>query len=466
MTDSSKDLSVEERVSQVLRHLGVSRAHFAARNAPDWTGMAETFPEFISSMTLVCPLGFDPAVLRIVASRLLVFTGDSGNDAETVGRTLSEINDVKTITLSGYPSPNTYVDVAAERPEDIASGLVDFLDQMGRLHQTPTVELAEGAGEIAGISYQIQGSGPPLVLFPLSAAASQWDPVMARLTESYCVIALGGAELGMVGSLESRGRTPGYLGGLRSLLEEAQLQPGESVLEVGCGTGVLVRWMAQRSEGRNKVVGVDVNPYFLKEAAALVAREGMEDLAEFKEGSGEALPFPDASFDIALSSTVIQRLNAEKLLSEMVRVTKPGGRVAVLGHAHDMPRWINLPLGEALKSKIESPPWVTDRGHPEGCDDSSLYRRFNQLGLSNIRMFPHMASFDGGPRLQMLQTGILPGLNPEEAEEWRAAVAQAQAEGTFFIATPFHCAVGTKPGAVGTKPGAVGTKPGAVGTKP
>ena len=443
----------------MLRHLGIARAHFAARGAQDWTGLAETFPEVVSSMTLVCPLGFDPAVMASVASRLLVFSGDGGEAAETVERSLAGFEEARSITLSGYPSPNTYADVAAHRPEDIASGLLDFLDQMGRLHQTPKVVLAEGEGEVGGITYKIRGAGPPLVLFPLSAAPSQWEPIMPRLTGSYCTITLGGADLGMVGSLEDRGRTPGYLGGLRSLLEEAQLQPGESVLEVGCGTGVLDRWMARRTEGRNKIVGVDVNPYFLREAAALVAKEGMEDLVEFKEGSAEALPFPDECFDLALSSTVIQRVIADKLLSEMVRVTKPGGRVAVLGHAHDMPRWINLPLPEALKTKIESPPWVTDRGHPDGCDDSSLYRRFNQLGLSNIKMFPYMGSFDGGPRLRMLQTGILPGLNPEEAEAWRSAVAQAQAEGTFFIALPFHCAVGTKPGAVGTKPGAVGTKP-------
>ena len=436
----------------MLRHLGISRAHFAARGAQDWTGLAETFPDFISSLTLVCPLGCDPAVLASISSRLLVFSGEGGDAAETVERSLSGFTEAQTITLSGYPGPNTYADIAAQPQEEIASGLVAFLDKMGRLHQTPTVELAEGEGEIAGIRYKIRGAGPPLVLFPLSAAPSQWEPIMAKLTGRYCTITLGGAELGMVGSLENRGRTPGYLGGLRSLLEEAQLQPGESVLEVGCGTGVLDRWMVRRTEGRNKIVGVDINPFFLSEAAALVAKDGMEDLVEFKEGSAEALPFPDESFDLALSSTVIQRVNADKLLSEMIRVTKSGGRVAVLGHAHDMPRWINLPLPETLKAKIESPPWVTDRGHPNGCDDSSLYRRFNRLGLSNIKMYPYMGSFDGGPRLRMLQTGILPNLNAEEAEEWLVAVAQAQAEGTFFIALPFHCAVGTKPDAKGTKP--------------
>jgi SAM-dependent methyltransferase len=170
----------------------------------------------------------------------------------------------------------------------------------------------------------------------------------------------------------------------------------------------------------------------------------LEDVVSFREGSAEALPFEDNSFDVAFSSTVIQRVNADLMLPEMVRVTKPGGRIAVLGHAHDMNRWINLPLGPALKAKIESPPWVDDRGNPMGCDDATLYQRFSRLGLSNVKMFPFISTFSEGIRLQFLQGGILPTLTAEEAADWRAAADQAEADGTFFISTPFHCAVGTK----------------------
>jgi len=49
------------------------------------------------------------------------------------------------------------------------------------------------------------------------------------------------------------------------------------------------------------------------------------------------------------------------------------------------------------------------------------------------------------PRLAGFEQLLLATLNPEEAEEWRSAVAQAKASGTFFIAMPLHCAVGTKP---------------------
>jgi len=445
-------LPVEERIRQVLEHLGISKAHFAARGAADWTGLATAHPEVIASLTLVCPLGFDPEVLASVASRLLVFNAEQGASAEMVERNLAGLPDVTTITLTGYSSPNTYADIAVERKDAVASGMLEFLERMEQSTANST-ELSDdagvrgtrgGEGEVANISYRVSGSGPPLVLLPLGAAPSQWDPLVSRLSQGHTIIRLGGSELGMLASLEARGQTPGYLGALRSLMQETQLRTGETILEVGCGTGVLARWLARRTRGRNRIVGMDVSPFFLREAAILAKKDGLEEVIEFQQGNAESLPFPDGSFHVSISSTVIQRVDANKMLAEMLRVTKPGGRVAILGHAHDMHRWVNLPLGQALKSKVETPPWSVDRGHDLGCDDATLYRRFHSAGLSQIKMFPYMGTFTEGTPLQMLETSILPTLTPEERETWRAAVEQGQSDGTFFISTPFHCAVGTK----------------------
>ena len=76
--------------------------------------------------------------------------------------------------------------------------------------------------------------------------------------------------------------------------------------------------------------------------------------------------------------------------------------------------------------------------------DTSLYRRFHQAGLTKVKMFPQLATNTDRERLRFLQGEILPALNPVEVEEWRTALAEAEAEGTFFIAEPYHCAVGTK----------------------
>jgi SAM-dependent methyltransferase len=248
----------------------------------------------------------------------------------------------------------------------------------------------------------------------------------------------------MVASLEARGHTPGYLRVLGNLMDAARLRPGEVVLEVGCGTGVLDRWLAQRTAGANRIVAVDVNPFLLQEAAALARQEGVGHLIEFHQGSAEALPFPENHFDVTMSSTVIQRVDADRMLAEMTRITKPGGRVAIVGHAHDMPQWVNLPLPPTLKAKIEAPGWHDAEAYPLGCDESSLYRRMRQAGLAPVQMFPQFAAFSERSRLQQMRASLLQTLSPEETQAWHAALAQAEADGTFFVATPFHCAVGTK----------------------
>ena len=439
------DTPVEERIVAVLRQLGIERAHFASRGLNDWQGMAARFPEAVASLTLVCPLGFDSLALTPLADRLLVFNADNGAATETIDRNMEGLPAASVVTLADCGYPDNYNDLAVQRGADIAPAMLEFLSAkevnngLGRL--APSVE----EGEVDGIYFKVQGSGAPLVLLPLGAAPSQWEPLVASFSERYCVVSMTGPELGMVASLEARGRTPGYLSAVGSLIAAAEVQPDERVLEVGCGTGVLCRWLARETGHKNPVTGMDVNAFFLREGAEIARREGLEDMVSFREGSAEALPFGDNSFDVTFSSTVIQRANADLMLPEMVRVTKPGGRMAVLGHAHDMNRWVNLSLSPGLKARIESPPWVEDRGHPMGCDDASLYQRFSKLGLTNTKMFPFISSFSDRSRLQFLQGGILPTLTAEEVAEWRAAVGQAEVDGTFFISTPFHCAVGTKP---------------------
>jgi ubiquinone/menaquinone biosynthesis C-methylase UbiE len=387
----------------------------------------------------------EPDILVPLASRLLVISGDQGRPAERARRVVANLPAATLHILADYVSPTPYTDIAVDRTAEIEAAMLEFLARIDRQNGIGRVALSAGTGEVAGIAYRIQGAGSPLVLLPLSVAPSQWEPLLPRLAAQHCTIILSGPALGMVGSLEARGHTEGYLSVVAKLLEAAQLQPGESLLEVGCGTGVLDRWLARRTAGKNPIVAVDINRFLLQEARALARQEGLEHLIAFREGDAEALPFPDSSFDVTMSSTVIQRVDADRMLAEMVRVTKPGGRVAVVGHAHDMWRWVNLPLPPALKAKVEAPGWADESGHPRGCDDASLYRRMHRAGLTQVKMFPQLATFDDRARLEMLQASILPALSPQETEEWRAAVAQAEAEGTFFIATPMHGAVGTKP---------------------
>jgi SAM-dependent methyltransferase len=438
-------LAAHERVVRLLDRLGAPRTHLAGRHPNVLGEVLSARPDLVASATLICPPAFDPAPFRPVADRVLAVLGDSGPAASAGGRALAQLPGATTAVLPRYESL-PWSDLVADRPEAIGDALLAFLEGVSTRDGLAPAGLPEGAGEVAGVTYRIRGSGPPLVLFPLGLAPSQWDALLPRLAARYCTIALGGAYLGVLAALEERGRTRGYLGVVAAVADALDLGPGRRVLEVGCGSGVLCRWLARRLGGATPVVGVDVNRYLLREAAALAAREGLAERIDFREGDATALPFADASFDAALAVTVLEEVDADRALAELVRVTRPGGRVGVVVRAVDVPFWYNLALPPDLKARAER---VAGPGAgPGGCADGSLLRRCRVAGLAAARAWLQMATLYPGRDTWELwayyQSWVLGALSADEAVAWRAAVGRAEADTTLYWAFPHHCAVGTK----------------------
>ncbi|MGH7265719.1 MAG: methyltransferase domain-containing protein [Candidatus Rokuibacteriota bacterium] len=109
------------------------------------------------------------------------------------------------------------------------------------------------------------------------------------------------------------------------LVEIAALSPGERVLDVACGTGVVARLAAQRVGTGGSVAGLDVNPGMLA-----VARSASPPGVSFEwhEASAEAMPLPDAAFDVVLCQMGLQFVpDRPAALREMRRVLAPGGRL-------------------------------------------------------------------------------------------------------------------------------------------
>lgn len=156
------------------------------------------------------------------------------------------------------------------------------------------------------------------------------------------------------------------------VLRLARLEPGESVLDVGCGTGTLAIVAKRRVGPTGTVHGIDASPEMIARAGKKARKAGVEVF--FKNGLAEALPFPDAQFDAVLTTVMLHHLPREprqRCAREMRRVLKPGGRVLAVDfggparegksllahfhrHGHVNLRDLTAVLNEAGLNSVES----------------------------------------------------------------------------------------------------------------
>ncbi len=107
------------------------------------------------------------------------------------------------------------------------------------------------------------------------------------------------------------------------------LNPGEQVLDLGCGAGVDTILAAMMVGPAGSAVGVDIVPEMIARAETNLRELGIEN-ASFQNTSGESLSFDDNSFNVVISNGAINLIpDKEKALSEIKRVLKPAGRLMV-----------------------------------------------------------------------------------------------------------------------------------------
>lgn len=132
------------------------------------------------------------------------------------------------------------------------------------------------------------------------------------------------------------------------LIEIAALRPDERVLDVACGTGIVARLASEAVGTAGTVAGLDINPGMLAVARSTTP-PGMA--IDWHEGSAEAMPFPEASFDAVLCQMGLQFVpDKDAALSEMRRVLAPGGRL-ILNVPGPTPQ-LFVVMGEALARHV------------------------------------------------------------------------------------------------------------------
>jgi ubiquinone/menaquinone biosynthesis C-methylase UbiE len=218
------------------------------------------------------------------------------------------------------------------------------------------------------------------------------------------------------------------------------------ILDVGCGTGILLHPLAELVGEQGRIVGIDASEFMVKEARK---RAESTDLPlEFYKGDVYELAFPNNAFDRATASTLFQHLKRPgEALFEMKRVVKPGGLIAVWEQD-----WETLMFDSNYKEttrKIAN--YFCDMTH-NGWIGRKLNGLFNKAGLKDTKVTPMTLSLTYedflNPTFGFYQTAQRcvdeEIIKQEEKELWLKDLEERSNSGEFMLAFTAFRVVGRK----------------------
>jgi ubiquinone/menaquinone biosynthesis C-methylase UbiE len=223
------------------------------------------------------------------------------------------------------------------------------------------------------------------------------------------------------------------------------VQPGQHILDLGCGTGEDARALASLVAPGGSVVGVDGSQSMI--AAAKRRAEGCGLPVEFQAGEAHRLAFADNRFDASRADRIFMHLDSPgQALREMIRVTRPGGRVLVYEVDFET---VTLDMPDKITTRKIVHIWC------DGFRDGWLGRRipalFHEAGLQDVRITPATLWLRYPVAMQLVGPGTVERacaagvLSPAEGEDWLRQLQESHEAGRLFCTLTGFIVVGIKP---------------------
>lgn len=247
----------------------------------------------------------------------------------------------------------------------------------------------------------------------------------------------------LIDRLERRGRDEVFTRLQRRYADRLQLAPDASVLELGCGTGVVARAFAARPGFAGRVVGVDQSPDFIEFARRFAADEGVSARTEFLVGDAHDTGLDGGCFDAVIAHTLVSHVtDPVAMVEEAARLVGAGGRVVIfdgdyasLTYACPDDPGFGRRMDHALAAATFNNPLVM-RELPALMPELGLYlvERFADC-VAEIGDASYFRSFAETYAPLVAEADLLPA---QQVERWLGAQRAAMTQGTFFASCNYH----------------------------
>jgi ubiquinone/menaquinone biosynthesis C-methylase UbiE len=249
---------------------------------------------------------------------------------------------------------------------------------------------------------------------------------------------------GLIAFLDTANALAGLRAAKQVLFDQLRLARAHSVLDVGCGAGADLIAMAGRLPRDGRATGIDISESMIAEAHRRAS--GLDLNISFDSGDAANLPYEDASFGACRAATLLQHVpDPGQVIREMIRVTRPGGRVAALEFDQDS-TMLDHPDRDTTRVIVQT---FSD-AMANGWAGRQLPRLFRQAGLTELSVSPVVnlgepAMFQAMLRSHVDRLCADNVLTASQADNWWHALERQTADGHFLAGAVIFVVAATRP---------------------